>query len=359
MVNKHFTLTASSWSILALIRFLLAVIVLISHIRFFGEVPHELRYIEILGGRAAVIGFFLISGLSIGYSYANSSTGYLKRRFLRIYPLYFFAILFAVLLRYSLGTYYELPGLTIVGSGLLTNLSNFFFLQEFLTLPVAYNNPAWSISIEVFFYLMVPILAQLKSRVIYPFIFLSMAFYVLTHKYFDWMLWGYGALIYAWAWLTGYLIMREPNKMWAFALAGLGVLIVSLNKIIAPEAMGWLTYLVVAIGVFFSGYTAWDFRKATKKTLNWLGDISYPLYLFHFPVMVLTFHFGIKNMWGTMAIVFVLVVVFNYVFDKVLKEKFWKPITNYVLSNLTAHPLYSHLKVGGLRLYQAKKGVHK
>src|SRR5690349_8451883 len=152
MRQTNFEPTESSWSILALMRFLLATIVYVVHLHPFAKSPLPFPFEEIaaFGGKAAVLGFLLISGVSIGYSYRLSKTGYLKRRFLRIYPLYFFAVLTAVFLQYFLGSPYQVLNWTMVSAGWRTSLANFFFLQEFLSIPVTYNFPLWSISIEVF-----------------------------------------------------------------------------------------------------------------------------------------------------------------------------------------------------------------
>jgi peptidoglycan/LPS O-acetylase OafA/YrhL len=104
-----------------------------------------------LGGKAAVLGFLLISGISIGHSYYNSQSGFLKRRFLRVYPLYFFAVLFGVFTQYFLGSPYQLPNINMVAAGIGTSIGNFVLLQGIAVNTITNNGPLWSLGVEFFY----------------------------------------------------------------------------------------------------------------------------------------------------------------------------------------------------------------
>lgn len=131
-LDKNELVSDSFWSILAFLRFILCLIVFVGHLHAFTYImPTTFNYIMLLGGKAAVLCFLLISGVSIGYSYLKSGDGYLKRRFLRIYPLYFFAVVATVLLQYLIGSPFSIAGRTMVAAGLLQVLLISFFYRAF------------------------------------------------------------------------------------------------------------------------------------------------------------------------------------------------------------------------------------
>ena len=88
------------WGSLGWLRFGLAVIVACSHLRgFYAEYVTTWDPARILGsfnGVAAVLGFLLVSGFSICHSLVQKPEGYVRRRFMRIYPLYLVAIVLSV-----------------------------------------------------------------------------------------------------------------------------------------------------------------------------------------------------------------------------------------------------------------------
>jgi peptidoglycan/LPS O-acetylase OafA/YrhL len=86
---------AISWASLAVLRFALAMIVFATHLVFFTGYGGWTEAVASLDGKAAVIGFLLISGFSIAASSDRDRDGFYRRRFLRVYRLYCFVVLFA------------------------------------------------------------------------------------------------------------------------------------------------------------------------------------------------------------------------------------------------------------------------
>lgn len=97
-------------------------------------------------GHLSVLLFFVLSGYVIGKAHAvplqkDTILGYLKKRFVRIYPIYLACILFVFLVLARSPSL-----LTVVG-----HLS----LTQGLTTPVLHAiSPSWSLSYEIFFYLL-------------------------------------------------------------------------------------------------------------------------------------------------------------------------------------------------------------
>src|SRR5882762_6399880 len=168
------------WGVLAATRWFLAVAVMAGHDKIFLS-DHSMlaRILPPFGGKAAVIGFFLISGVSIAHSYQRSPDGYLARRFLRIYPLYFVAVSLAALVEWFSPPLLTLGGMTLPKLGAATYLGDFLLLQDFVVATTLYNGPLWSLSIEVFFYVLAPMFFLLRRQVLTVLILLSMLVYLL------------------------------------------------------------------------------------------------------------------------------------------------------------------------------------
>jgi peptidoglycan/LPS O-acetylase OafA/YrhL len=333
--NSDRKFSASSWAVLAGTRFFLAAIVLIGHLNLFTSLPPVLKFFDLLGGRAAVLGFLVISGVSIGHSYKQQQEGYLARRFLRIYPLYFFAASLGVALIFILGASYKLPTSTLVSPGWKTGLANLFFLQGFLCITNPYNGPLWTISMEVFYYVLVPLFSKIKTHWLLGAIIVSMVLF----SFFDrkWNL-GYGAARFAWPWLIGFVYSTRGRVKEVGLLCALGTIAVVINRTDTGETLGWLLFvLVVAVVLSVSRI---EISKKAQGVLNFLGEQSYPLYLFHFPIYLLLFHFfGVRNVWIFIAATGVIVAGLNYLLDHWLKRVFWKPLVRKITVPKPTQPL--------------------
>ena len=332
------TFTESTWALLAMTRFCLAFIVMIyighlSHFVHFSEYPLLFQKITDLGGRAAVVGFLFISGISIGYSYYHKKEGFLKRRFLRIYPLYFFAVLFAVFLQYFIGSPYQLPGVTMAAAGNLTSLANFLLLQGIISIDITFNSPLWSISVEFFLYLMVPLLFKLRLRYVFLVLIASMVLFTFEESILSQIdLYGVKIAIYAWPFILGFLISAKKQIKYTIPYLIIGVVSIIYNVNLMPDKLSWLTFSVVIIIVFFGMYVNIKLSDRIIKVFNFLGTISYPMYLFHIPLYLIFYYLGVREAYVFVLLVIVIVVPINYILDDYLKKVFWKPLANIIES---------------------------
>jgi len=132
-----------------------ALMVLFHHLTYLPEIcPGFSFYNEFLPytfpGHLMVMVFFMLSGYVIGLSSQRAekfdAISYLKKRALRIYPIYLVAILFTVVL--FLPIWEEVLG-------------SLLFLQNLVVANLHQNEPLWSLNHEVIYYLLaVPILVR-------------------------------------------------------------------------------------------------------------------------------------------------------------------------------------------------------
>jgi peptidoglycan/LPS O-acetylase OafA/YrhL len=149
------------------LRFLAALAVACFHfaprISTYPESPAILRNL-ISEGPTAVPFFFILSGFVLAYRHLwnrerpETARAFYWARFLRLYPAYIFA--FVLFLPMAVEKYLRGAlsasggGHTFIESALLSCL----MLQAWTPLAQAWNGPSWSLSVEVFMYLMFPLI---------------------------------------------------------------------------------------------------------------------------------------------------------------------------------------------------------
>lgn len=317
--------SGSSWALLAVTRWFLAVVVLFGHIHLFAPDNPFTKAICMLGGKASVIGFLMISGISVGYSYISRPEGYYVRRFLRIYPLYAPAIILTHLLIYITNPPFRTHTALFIPGGIKTTLGNLAMLQGFLCYPSSFDGPVWSISCEVFYYMLTPLFFRLRSQYLIGLILGSM---VVFHFGIRAQMYGYVAIVYLWAWLLGFFMARHRDRIVAaLGLALIGSVLVFLNKPVTTGPLSVLTCLGV-FGILLMAPHV-HFPQQVRDIMNWLGNVSYPLYLVQFPLCILFYRvFGFRTVTEYVLGVSVGSVIFYYVFDDLLRRIFWMPLVH-------------------------------
>ncbi|WP_321961155.1 acyltransferase [Paraburkholderia sp. J7] len=297
------------WALLAFARFLLAFCVVMTHS---GIVAPDYFFARHFGatGYPAVFGFFMISGYSIAASLASRPEGYVARRLLRIYPTYLCALAFSVAILIP-GPLHLPLGQVLVLDNWKTILSNVFMLQGVLTESITSNGAVWSLAVEWWCYMVAIPLIRVSIKWTFILIagsFTALMIYMRAHGYLfgnsDMPLNGMAMLALSWGWLTGFLFYRR-RSMVTFAAMLLLPLIMFEVGFRLPLAS--VIIAATAAVVYFSK----EIRikcQLIKRVMQWLGNMSYPLYLFHPPLLyVLTSHGIIKN--GNVLIVAVVIVV--------------------------------------------------
>lgn len=134
-------------------RFIAAIAIVFFHfgkpLNIFSE-PHVNKLL--INANIGVSYFFILSGFVMMIAYGNKSNvhpvSYMQNRFARIYPVYFLAIILALLYK----TFLVKENYTIQEIGL-----NIFALQSWIPAKaLSVNFPGWSLSVEFFFYAIFP-----------------------------------------------------------------------------------------------------------------------------------------------------------------------------------------------------------
>lgn len=291
--DSHDLTGAEGWKIQAGLRFALAFVVVCGHlVRFAPDTGGATRALMKLGqfdAVAAVFCFLVVSGFSIAHSLHRNTEGFYRRRVLRIYPLYVCGILAALVPFLLAGPVISTPGGQYDQPAPGMVIANLLLLQGFVADTISSNGPLWTLSVEVCCYLLAPIFFKMKSWQLLGLILISsVAFGIharLGLPFYSRYRYGLPVLFLLWAWLSGFLLHRHRSDARAriFVLT-LGALLFSLNARF-NERFAVLTYVAAISIVLFAN----ELRLPARilGLLNYLGEISYPLYVLHVPVLIL------------------------------------------------------------------------
>lgn len=309
----------------------------------------------------AVFSFYIISGflmtliMNEHYNYSlEGIKAFWINRFLRLYPAYYIACLFSLMLTLWIPSEF----ITKINNKLIYPHSLFEIVTNIsiLGLQQVPNRSslvpaAWALSIEIFYYIVISLWAG-KSK-IHAFIFfcLSLLYLVLCYltNHFDlryrYFYLGAGALPFA----VGANIYFYRGQLQTFIskFSWHNALLASLTL-----------YVLVFVGGFLYGendsvffypnilttsillVVLWNAPDKFKEIDSFLGDLSYPTYLFHWQICVLVVYisgFSFKS-WEVFALSTLLVTVLSVIEAKTVTgsiEKYRKKIKRKFKTTLT------------------------
>ncbi len=279
-------------------RVLLATLVVLLH---YANVPFI--------GQYAVFGFFILSGYlmtfimqnNYGYS-AKGIAGYALNRFLRIYPLYWFSCCVAALILVALGPTHttDINWLFSMPENIVGWFRNIALILGF-NRPHTFIGPAWALTVELLFYSCIG-LGLSRNRQI------TLLWFVVSAAYTLYMLlsgadfmqryvtlgaaslpFSSGAVIYHWRDELQLRLRVIAQNRFAPALLFCLLLLnhfVMLRAGLSDTAGFYLNYFVCALLVI-SLLARQELPFISRRLDSWLGDLSYPLYLIHYPLAFL------------------------------------------------------------------------
>jgi peptidoglycan/LPS O-acetylase OafA/YrhL len=313
-----------------LLRLLLALCVVAGH-----SSSYVFGFIPPIWSTFAVLVFFIISGFYMAmvldgqYKGKPVRTFYLSRA-ARIYPAYWVSLAFTLMVSlYLTGTGFlgAFTQLSWVQQAHMVFANFFIFGQDlaylfclrdtttsqcFVVDQVVLNSPAWSISVELMFYLIAPwAVHNLRSSAVLVGIG---ALYVLGITYLDYdalraiagisphpletviryhmfpaslLFFGGGAVAFHLIYKRHITGREKSGGMLQYAAAAAGVLLIA--NFTDPMIAWWqLLAFIVAVPSLFAFTRDNRFDRA-------IGELSYPVYILHFPILKMLSGFEVKG----------------------------------------------------------------
>ena len=364
---------------MGLLRFLLALSVLASH-------SSKILGFSLVDSTVAVQSFFIISGFYISlilnekYLGANSYKLFISNRFLRLFPVYWIILIITILASFLLHLKYGYQWQIAVYSlyihsehfsatGLLAfifsnlfifgqDILNFFGMNDANGAFFLINDPlsktptlssflfvpqAWSLALEMMFYLIAPFILRKKLFIIIILICLSLSVRILMHSQgLSFNPWNYrffpAQLVFFLSGAISYFIYKKLK-----------------GRIIAPSILKSIFAFVILVTISFQFIQGEDIKSGlysimiilavpflfhfthNKVVDNYIGELSYPIYISHVLVYLFvgTNHFYIIESKGTTLAIFTIVIsviLIKYIstpIEKIRRERLKK----YELTN--------------------------
>lgn len=305
------------------IRLFLAFYVLLVHFAILTETDTSLLFIRV---HDCVCGFFVISGFLIYSSYCRTTSlkTYFVKRARRILPSYicvvlFFALLLVLVSSRPAADYFGRDWLRYLGA----NLSFCNFVEP--TLPGVFadnsmdavNGSLWTIKIELMCYILLPVCVFVCRKIkVNPFLFfgviilLSIAYRIGCDMMFRNT--GDGRYI---------ILSRQIGGLAAYFVVGM-MMYELLDYVLRYRyrlfLIGFLA-IIVAYNVPYTGYVLKPLAIGMiiipaafmGRWGAWLGatDISYDMYLIHFPVVQTFVHFKVADRIGIVPTLLAVITV--------------------------------------------------
>ena len=325
MGSGDHAIVVPKYALLGVFRLMLALFVLIAHARpLFGDG----WFFAIAPEQAGVVMFFVVSGFvmpSAWSSFYRRAPGrFLLNRFVRLFPPWLAVFAIAALLAGQSPSLRE-----VVVNALM--MGPFFNV----TWPSG-TSPIWTVLVEFNFYfayfvLFILIAGGLKvPRAFLLFLLtcaLCYAFVVVTggyKRFYGALQWapyfGLGTALFTWR----HRVLAPQVALGAVALM-IGLIVHQYAGVYVQTSYPWVAatavLALIAIIIALTGLTtAGHWRVVDRR----LGDLTYPIYLVHIPVLIMLDRYGLLRAPHAIAIMFVAVglsaIVLHYAIERPLSR---------------------------------------
>jgi exopolysaccharide production protein ExoZ len=315
--------------LIQMLRGIASVLVVLLHItiNFSGSLNRPFLFDMFKFGGSGVDIFFVLSGFIITYSNRSilskpSMPGwFLKRRFTRIFPIYWIVITVFLLLQLAFASFYTNP----------FDWSFKNLLSTFLLLPghVMVNGVSWSLTNELFFYLLFTLAIIIPSKKTIAFIgavyfllvlLLSVTGYSTGNPYLSLVIFPMNI-----EFLLGVLIALTIDKLpkgWLYTLFVAGIFIFGIGAFYRNNDLlllnsnmsegldrvilfGFPSFLIIAALV------KWELSNnvKVKNIFLQLGDASYSIYLVHLPIVAAFYKIIAKMQVKNNGLIYLLTIL--------------------------------------------------
>ncbi len=337
-------------------RFIAAMAIVVFHFGT-GAFPFNMPELQFIVQQAhlGVSYFFILSGfiMVVAYgSYDKIDAGvYLKNRLARIYPLLFLSVLLLFLHTYFFDSAFRFG----IIKDAVVNLS---LLQAWIpSKALLFNGPAWSLSVEFFFYLIFPFLYNsffarkkltlIAITVILFWLVFQVVFYYLVNSPFNegypssnHALLFYSPFMHLSAFLAGnlgglFFIKKLSGKTRNHDAAVIVCVAVLLLLLKYPTGMnyhnGLLALVLIPFILFMALNNGFITRLFNTRIFVFLGEISFGIYILQLPVFRLTQSIVMEhNITHNPEQLFYIATAVLIVFSALSYLFFEKPLRNYI-----------------------------
>lgn len=361
---------------MGILRILLALSVVLAH-------SSSIFGFSMVGGQIAVQSFYIISGfymtLILNEKYIGVNNSYklfISNRLLRLYPIYWTILLLTIL--YSLALYFYTKGNDLgsfsfyydnwekmsFGSFVFLLFTNLFlFLQDmvmflgldtttghlFFTSNFREASPplykflfipqAWTVGLEIAFYIIAPFLVRRKLKIIIALIILSLILRSVLYFHFNLKNdpWTYRffptELVFFLLGIVSYHIYKKLQYMEIknsfLKLMWFGILGFTLIYSFLPVAIKNYAYLFA----FFISLPFVFILTKNWKTDSYIGELSYPIYISHLFLLGIMTYFEIPTIGGLGLNLALLTIVFSVILNELVAKKIEKIRQNRIIPN--------------------------
>lgn len=295
----------------------------------FLELPNIIKYASSFGGAGVHI-FFICSGFGLYLSYLNKGfeiKTYIFKRIKRVYLPYILIIFISFLVPFMYENQHKIIAL----------LSHIFLFKMFVPeYEESFGIQMWYVSTAIQFYFIYPILLKIVNKIklknmfiISVLISFSWSLFISYSGLYIERIWSSFFLQYLWEFVLGMLIAEKFHKN---------------NKIIGYDINIILYFItfIISFGIFalmsFKGGVLKNFNDVfatlsfislccilyrmnfLKKCINYLGKISYELYLVHYLVYMCVFKLIRMPLYVNAIIAIILSIIISILYNYIIKK---------------------------------------
>lgn len=348
---------------MGIIRILLALSVVIVH-------TGSLYGYNIVGGELAVQAFYIISGfymsLILNEKYINKSNSYslfISNRFLRLFPIYWLVLVLTILFSLFValytkgGNYGDLSSFVnysdklspfsflyliftnifllfqdlVVFLGLNLNSGQLYFTTNYLqTNPMVFKfmliPQAWTIGVEIMFYLIAPLIVRRNTKLILVLIVGSLLLrYTLYSNGLNYSPWTYRffptELVFFMLGVLSYKIYCVfKNRQLNSNLMKM-ILLFVLSFVLIYDSINWTYKYACFLMVFFLALPFIFILTKNWKLDSYIGELSYPIYISHIFVFACLSGLNLTQYLGKTITVIVGTLLFSIVLNELVAKR--------------------------------------
>jgi peptidoglycan/LPS O-acetylase OafA/YrhL len=297
--------------LIQLLRGIASMLVVLLHITNNSQVETGYNWLwgSFMFGGSGVDIFFVLSGFIIAYAnwkYIGTASyvgHFLKRRFIRVYPIYWLVISVFLFFQLALPAFYN----SHFDTGWINLLKTYLLLPDHIML----NGVSWSLTNEIFFYLVFTVAFLIPNKK-YSLVLLIICFVALiTASFFGGRLAGSNAFTQLFLFsmniefLLGVcivVIVKSIPKRFVYPLLFTGIIYfitaavlnnsgIVVTSIGAQDALNRVLLFGIPSFLIILSLVKLELEKTVtvKNIFLQLGDASYSIYLIHLPIVAASF----------------------------------------------------------------------